>query len=415
MLRLCRGRNVAGNQGEIMKKNHVSTTPPPDLLSMTALGNWTVPNDLDLVMQPGGVAASLKPQTPVKLNAEQVQEGRKQQDAKARVDTGQQPPEPQPKAETHTQLTLQLAAYYQQVDGEKIQGVLHKFTAALRNSRRLGWMSDLPYPVIELTPVPADTPSQTLSEVQVLLSADVCNVTPQWLTLGKADDSAQMQSLLLSGWPKRLKIRVSLSNEMIQQASPAKIASQVAYQIGTHVAPYWQLLGQALIRNRLSVDGADTLLVQWQQPNKTQLDRRRLHVGFLTTHWRKWFKLEQVIDLPVFRELIALLGHHHVSRTDQAYLWQCYCQEVARVPVFSVSGTCSQAQQQKQTDFYLAYEAYANKQGRFPWGAKLKVFSQPVSAVLLSLATAAVLYANGAAIMGQMALVSQWLSAMLSQ
>ncbi|MCV2883320.1 hypothetical protein OE749_01245 [Aestuariibacter sp. AA17] len=437
-----------------MSKTTPTTAQPAALSSVTALKDWKVPKDLPL-STPGSPRGELTTardaNTPSMDNfSADTLSGAKQSHRLKPIAAQAEACRNNTNKDVHSMEMLtpsarssaehapihDLQTYFAQVTAKKTELVLQKFMQAMRNSRPLGWICDLPYQAIRLQAVnrrnleagapenslapnshTPDAPAQRMptatsaaqstehnnSEgetvsppyVQVLLRADTGNSQAPWLALGAKQDRKAMRTLLMSGWAKQLSIVIYIDSDVLEYHNPAAAAMVLAFDVGTRIAPYWTLLEKALIRHRLTPDEAKALMAHWYKPDKTRLENRQLHMGYLNRWWGRWSHHARHTSPPQFRELVALMEKTQYQGADQAYLWQQYCEYMGGFDPVNGKLIQDDAQRQLQTAFYTAYEEYAKgNRGSFPYVAKYQVYRNIVLGAVIAGALSAITFAR---------------------
>lgn len=270
----------------------------------------------------------------------------------------------------------QLMDYFDQVHRDRAEKVLVKILQVMQSSYSLGWLTDLPYKPIHICL--HDLPGNIREEcdIEVYLRANG-KANFEWLRLGDSGDSAALVKLLASNWPKAIKIVLSIDKASAELENPARIAWIMAHQIGVHLAPYWELLEKALIRNRLSAADQKKLIEYFSDNNKTHIDHCALHRGYLCPNWQRSSRAK-----PQYRLLISALCRAHFKGADAKFLWKKYCQDIAAFHVLSGKRLLSTETVKRQYRFYQAYEAYKNHtRAHYPLLEKIGVFRKALLVV----------------------------------
>jgi hypothetical protein len=171
-------------------------------------------------------------------------------------------------------------------------------------------------------------------------------------------DLGALKELLKKGTPKRIVIDVSINDAILRHKEEAYIASVLAHEVGTHIAPYAPTLEKVANAQRLS-SGEVSLLQTAHGSSHEQIDHSALHNGYLAANWSP-FRLK-----PMYRELIdALVKTHYSSAEEYRVLWDEYIKDVSRYDISS--GRAGAKDRSAQEVFYREYEEYRSGKGSYP-------------------------------------------------
>ncbi len=303
----------------------------------------------------------------------------------------------------------QLNIFYNNVNEDRIRSIIEQFTLVIKHDNFLGWLTDLRYQVLDFDLVDIEKVNQNSIGLKVLLAPDLSNGSEVWIALGDTSSAQDMTRLLASGWPKKLKIVVSLDREIVEFDSAVTICFFLAHQVGAHFAPYWQLLEKALIRNRLTAKEASQLQGLWENSEKTRIDHRELHRGFLT--WRRFkFSSRAKLTSPSnYRNIIELLSQMQFKGANRKLLWEHYCADVASYNPFSGKRVRTEKQYKRQLAFYTEYERYARRERKsYPWVEKFIVYRGLLFGFACCSGLSVLAYQQSASIGSFIGLLYQW-------
>jgi hypothetical protein len=170
------------------------------------------------------------------------------------------------------------------------------------------------------------------------------------------EDLGALKELLARGTPKMVLVDIGMSYAALGDKSEAYIASVLAHEVGTHVAPYARALNKTSSQKRLS-QGEIGLLETAHGTNHDQIDHKALHDGYLKVNWNPFRQR------PRYRELIeALAKTQYTSEGEIAELWKSYTEDVSRYELST--GRPNAKNKSSQLTFYQEYEAYRRGERR---------------------------------------------------
>lgn len=176
-------------------------------------------------------------------------------------------------------------------------------------------------------------------------------------------DLGELRALLRRGTPKFIKIEIQISYDVLNSESEPYIASVLAHEVGTHLAPYARVIEK--VANQKKLSGGETRVIETAHgTDHEQVDHRALHNGYLKANWSPFYQK------PMYRELVdALAKTHYTTPGDFQAIWKAYVDDVARYD--TERGKPHAKNKSAQLAFYQEYESYRQGKKRYPVLKKL--------------------------------------------